>query len=40
MYVNIEFLDTEPMENVITALHYKIDKTICVLLRLQLENRS
>lgn len=30
MYVNIEFLDTEPMENVITALHYNIDKTIFI----------
>ena len=30
MYVNIEFLDTEPMENVITALHYKMDKTIFI----------
>jgi len=30
MYVNIEFLDTEPMENVITALHYNIDKTMFI----------
>lgn len=30
MYVNIEFLDTEPIENVITALHYKLDKTIFI----------
>lgn len=30
MYVNIEFLDAEPMENVITALHYSIDKTIFI----------
>lgn len=30
MYVNIEFLDEEPMENVITALHYQIDKTIFI----------
>lgn len=28
MIVNIEFLDNEPIENVITSLHYKIDKTI------------
>ena len=30
MYVNIEFLDTEPIENVITALHHKIEKTIFI----------
>lgn len=30
MYVNIEFLDTEPIENVITALHYQMDKTIFI----------
>lgn len=28
MYVNFEFLGNEPIENVITAMHYKIDKTI------------
>lgn len=28
MIVNIEFLDEEPIENVITSLHFKIDKTI------------
>ena len=28
MIVNIEFLDDEPIENVITSLHFKIDKTI------------
>lgn len=28
MIVNIEFLDEEPLENMITSLHYKIDKTI------------
>ena len=28
MIVNIEFLDEEPLENVITSLHYQIDKTI------------
>ncbi|MBQ2902500.1 MAG: DUF1887 family protein [Agathobacter sp.] len=30
MYVNIEFLDTEQIENVITALHHKVDKTIFI----------
>jgi len=30
MYTNIEFLDTEPIENVITALHFKVDKTIFI----------
>lgn len=30
MYTNIEFLDTEQIENVITALHHKIDKTIFI----------
>lgn len=30
MYVNIEFLDVEPMENVITSLHYYMDKTIFI----------
>ena len=28
MLVNIEFFDKDPIENVITSLHYKIDKTI------------
>ena len=28
MIVNIEFLDNEPIENVISSLHFKIDKTI------------
>jgi hypothetical protein len=28
MIVNIEFLDSEPIENVISSLHFKIDKTI------------
>lgn len=28
MIINIEFLDNEPIENVMTALHFKIDKTI------------
>ncbi len=28
MLVNIEFFDEDPIENVITSLHYKIDKTI------------
>lgn len=28
MIVNIEFLDEEPIENVITHLHFKIDRTI------------
>ena len=28
MIVNIEFLDDEPIENVISSLHFKIDKTI------------
>lgn len=27
MIVNVEFLDEDPMENVITSLHYQIDKT-------------
>ena len=30
MYTNIEFLDTEPIENIITALHFKVDKTIFI----------
>lgn len=30
MYVNVEFLDVEPMENVITSLHYYMDKTIFI----------
>lgn len=30
MYTNIEFLDTEQIENVITALHHKVDKTIFI----------
>ena len=30
MYVNIEFLDSESIENVITALHFGIDKTIFI----------
>ena len=30
MYTNIEFLDTEPIDNVITALHFKVDKTIFI----------
>lgn len=28
MIVNIEFLDREPVENVISGLHFKFDKTI------------
>lgn len=28
MYTNIEFLDTEPIENVITCMHHKMDKVI------------
>lgn len=28
MYTNIEFLDSEPIENVITCMHYKMDKVI------------
>ena len=28
MIVNVEFLDNEPLENVITSLHYCVDKTI------------
>ncbi len=28
MYTNIEFLDTEPIENVITAMHFEMDKVI------------
>ena len=28
MIVNIEFLDEEPIENMITSLHYKIDKVV------------
>ena len=28
MVVNIEFLDVEPIENVITCLNYKVDKVI------------
>lgn len=28
MYVNIEFLDVEPIENVITCMHHKMDKVI------------
>lgn len=28
MIVNVEFLDNEPIENVISSLHFKIDKTI------------
>jgi len=30
MFVNIEFLDTEPIENVITAMHFAVDKTIFI----------
>lgn len=28
MYVNVEFLGSEPIENVITGMHFKMDKTI------------
>lgn len=28
MVVNVEFLDKEPIENVITCMHYKVDKVI------------
>ena len=28
MYVNIEFLDVEPIENVITCMHHKMDKEV------------
>lgn len=28
MYVNIEFLDVEPVENVITCMHHKMDKVV------------
>lgn len=28
MYVNIEFLDIEPIENVITCMHHKMDKVV------------
>ena len=28
MIVNVEFLDNEPLENVITSLHYCVDKTL------------
>lgn len=28
MYTNIEFLDTEPIENVITCMHHKMDKVV------------
>lgn len=28
MNINIEFFDTEPMENIITCLHFKMDKVI------------
>lgn len=28
MYVNIEFLDVEPIENVITCMHHKMDKVV------------
>ena len=28
MNVNVEFLGKEPIENVITAMHFKIDKMI------------
>ena len=28
MIVNIEFFDAEPIENVMTSLNFKIDKTI------------
>ena len=28
MIVNIEFLDHEPIENIISSLHFKFDKTI------------
>lgn len=30
MYVNIEFLGNEPIENVITSMNYKMDKTIFI----------
>lgn len=30
MIVNFEFLGSEPIENVITSMHYKIDKTVFV----------
>ena len=29
MYVNVEFLGDEPIENVITAMHFRMEKTIC-----------
>lgn len=28
MYINIEFLDVEPIENVITCMHHKMDKVV------------
>ena len=28
MNINIEFLDVEPIENVITCMHHKMDKVI------------
>lgn len=30
MYVNIEFLGSEPIENVITSMHFQMDKTIFI----------
>ena len=42
MYTNIEFLDTEPIENVITAMHFKVDKTIFIgyqNVKMNMENR-
>lgn len=28
MFINFEFLDNDAIENVITSLHYKMDKVI------------
>lgn len=28
MIINVEFFDDNPLENVITSLNYKVDKTI------------
>ena len=28
MIVNIEFLDVEPIENLVTCLNYKVDKVV------------
>lgn len=38
MYTNIEFLDAEPIENVITCMHHKMDKVIFFGYKEEIEN--